>query len=241
MLLQSLQTSQKQLRPSCSCSCSCSSCSSSSLGPHGCWIPGLGEKISSFLGLQRLFLESLLGSPLPRETRLLPGGLGFPQLGQPQARWPRRTLPAAASLLNLARLFGNGSASWLAPRPTNRADQARLGCRGAQARPPGGFSNPSSFSAGSVVLVQGDDLAMSLQSMDVGSSPRSSTDSKLEAPKSSFVENPQYFCNTGGCPGRGSPRPPSSSYCFDPGSAARGPGEPQSSGPSRAPARPPPL
>ncbi|KAM6434449.1 high affinity nerve growth factor receptor [Liasis olivaceus] len=48
----------------------------------------------------------------------------------------------------------------------------------------------------SVVLAQEDDLAMSLQFMDVGGSPRSSTDSKLEALKSSFVENPQYFCNT---------------------------------------------
>ncbi|XP_034280922.1 high affinity nerve growth factor receptor isoform X1 [Pantherophis guttatus] len=48
----------------------------------------------------------------------------------------------------------------------------------------------------SVVLAQEDDLAMSLQFMDVSSSPRSSVEAKLEGLKSSFVENPQYFCNT---------------------------------------------
>ncbi|XP_032094433.1 high affinity nerve growth factor receptor-like [Thamnophis elegans] len=48
----------------------------------------------------------------------------------------------------------------------------------------------------SVVLDQEDELAMSLQFMDVSGSPRSSVEAKLEGLKSSFVENPQYFCNT---------------------------------------------
>ncbi|KAF7235546.1 High affinity nerve growth factor receptor [Varanus komodoensis] len=49
---------------------------------------------------------------------------------------------------------------------------------------------------GSAVLAQEEDLAVSLQLMNVGGSPLSSAESKLEALKTSFVENPQYFCNT---------------------------------------------
>ncbi|NXX52532.1 NTRK1 factor, partial [Scopus umbretta] len=47
----------------------------------------------------------------------------------------------------------------------------------------------------SVVLAQEDDLAMSLHFMNLGSSPLSSVESKLEGLKSNFIENPQYFCN----------------------------------------------
>ncbi|XP_071884057.1 high affinity nerve growth factor receptor isoform X1 [Anas platyrhynchos] len=47
----------------------------------------------------------------------------------------------------------------------------------------------------SAVLAQEDDLAMSLHFMNLGSSPVSSTESKLEGLKSNFIENPQYFCN----------------------------------------------
>uniref|UniRef100_A0A8C9MF98 Tyrosine-protein kinase receptor n=1 Tax=Serinus canaria TaxID=9135 RepID=A0A8C9MF98_SERCA len=45
------------------------------------------------------------------------------------------------------------------------------------------------------VLAQEDDLAMSLHFMNLGSSPLSSAESKLEGLKSNFIENPQYFCN----------------------------------------------
>ncbi|XP_063002379.1 high affinity nerve growth factor receptor [Elgaria multicarinata webbii] len=48
----------------------------------------------------------------------------------------------------------------------------------------------------SAMLAQEDDLAMSLQLMNMGSSPLSSAESKLEALKTNFIENPQYFCNT---------------------------------------------
>lgn len=54
---------------------------------------------------------------------------------------------------------------------------------------------------GSAVLAQEDDLAMSLHFMNLGSSPLSSTESKLEGLKSNFIENPQYFCNA--CKGWG--------------------------------------
>ncbi|NXX22413.1 NTRK1 factor, partial [Podargus strigoides] len=47
----------------------------------------------------------------------------------------------------------------------------------------------------SAVLAQEDDLAMSLHFMNLGSSPPSSAESKLEGPKSNFIENPQYFCD----------------------------------------------
>uniref|UniRef100_A0A8C9F4G8 Tyrosine-protein kinase receptor n=1 Tax=Pavo cristatus TaxID=9049 RepID=A0A8C9F4G8_PAVCR len=47
----------------------------------------------------------------------------------------------------------------------------------------------------SAVLAQEDDLAMSLHFMNLGSSPVSSTESKLDGLKSNFIENPQYFCN----------------------------------------------
>ncbi|XP_016159478.1 PREDICTED: high affinity nerve growth factor receptor [Ficedula albicollis] len=49
--------------------------------------------------------------------------------------------------------------------------------------------------ASSAVLAQEDDLAMSLHFMNLGSSPLSSAESKLEGLKSNFIENPQYFCN----------------------------------------------
>lgn len=63
---------------------------------------------------------------------------------------------------------------------------------------------------GSAVLAQEDDLAMSLHFMNLGSSPLSSAESKLEGLKSNFIENPQYFCDTckgwgGGRHDRGSP------------------------------------
>ncbi|NXF70566.1 NTRK1 factor, partial [Sclerurus mexicanus] len=48
----------------------------------------------------------------------------------------------------------------------------------------------------SAVLAQEDDLAMSLHFMNLGSSPLSSAESKLEGLKNNFIENPQYFCNT---------------------------------------------
>lgn len=38
---------------------------------------------------------------------------------------------------------------------------------------------------------------MSLQFMNLGSNSLSSAESKLEALKTNFIENPQYFCNTG--------------------------------------------
>ncbi|XP_063038029.1 high affinity nerve growth factor receptor-like, partial [Melospiza melodia melodia] len=47
----------------------------------------------------------------------------------------------------------------------------------------------------SAVLAREDDLAMSLHFMNLGSSPLSSAESKLEGLKSNFIENPQYFCN----------------------------------------------
>uniref|UniRef100_A0A8C8EAD0 Tyrosine-protein kinase receptor n=2 Tax=Strigidae TaxID=30459 RepID=A0A8C8EAD0_9STRI len=47
----------------------------------------------------------------------------------------------------------------------------------------------------SAVLAQEDDLAMSLHFMNLGSSPLSSAESKLEGLKSNFIENPQYFCD----------------------------------------------
>ncbi|NWQ83436.1 NTRK1 factor, partial [Columbina picui] len=47
----------------------------------------------------------------------------------------------------------------------------------------------------SAVLAQEDDLAMSLHFMNLGSSPLSSAESKLEALKTNFIENPQYFCD----------------------------------------------
>ncbi|NWX14021.1 NTRK1 factor, partial [Aegotheles bennettii] len=47
----------------------------------------------------------------------------------------------------------------------------------------------------SAVLAQEDDLAMSLHFMNLGSSPPSSAESKLEGLKSNFIENPQYFCD----------------------------------------------
>lgn len=65
---------------------------------------------------------------------------------------------------------------------------------------------------GSAVLAQEDDLAMSLHFMNLGSSPLSSAESKLEGLKSNFIENPQYFCNA--CKGWGlwSPSIPPCSY-----------------------------
>lgn len=77
------------------------------------------------------------------------------------------------------------------------------------------------------MLAQEDDLAMSLQFMDVSGSPRSSVEAKLEGLKSSFVENPQYFCNTrrsSGLAGGGG------LHCQG------GQGEPHFSGPSWSPA-----
>ncbi|NXD88779.1 NTRK1 factor, partial [Halcyon senegalensis] len=53
----------------------------------------------------------------------------------------------------------------------------------------------SSSPQGSAVLAQEDDLAMSLHFMNLGSSPLSSAESKLEGLKSNFIENPQYFCD----------------------------------------------
>uniref|UniRef100_A0A8C3ISA0 Tyrosine-protein kinase receptor n=1 Tax=Chrysemys picta bellii TaxID=8478 RepID=A0A8C3ISA0_CHRPI len=50
--------------------------------------------------------------------------------------------------------------------------------------------------AGAAVLAQDDDLAMSLHFMNLGSSPQSSAESKLEGLKTNFIENPQYFCDT---------------------------------------------
>uniref|UniRef100_A0A8C0IXS8 Tyrosine-protein kinase receptor n=1 Tax=Chelonoidis abingdonii TaxID=106734 RepID=A0A8C0IXS8_CHEAB len=46
------------------------------------------------------------------------------------------------------------------------------------------------------VLAQDDDIAMSLHFMNLGSSPQSSAESKLEGLKTNFIENPQYFCDT---------------------------------------------
>ncbi|XP_014815244.1 PREDICTED: high affinity nerve growth factor receptor-like, partial [Calidris pugnax] len=54
----------------------------------------------------------------------------------------------------------------------------------------------SGCSMGSAVLAQEDDLAMSLHFMNLGGSPLSSAESKLEGLKSNFIENPQYFCDT---------------------------------------------
>lgn len=63
----------------------------------------------------------------------------------------------------------------------------------------GGWGDPlmalSLSPKGSAVLAQEDDLAMSLHFMNLGSSPLSSAESKLEGLKSNFIENPQYFCN----------------------------------------------
>ncbi|XP_054855442.1 high affinity nerve growth factor receptor isoform X2 [Eublepharis macularius] len=47
----------------------------------------------------------------------------------------------------------------------------------------------------SAVLAQEDDLALSLQFMNLGTSPPSSAESKLDALKTNFIENPQYFCS----------------------------------------------
>ncbi|XP_067169272.1 high affinity nerve growth factor receptor [Apteryx mantelli] len=47
----------------------------------------------------------------------------------------------------------------------------------------------------SAVLAREDDLAMSLHFMNLGSSPLSSAESKLEGLKSNCIENPQYFCD----------------------------------------------
>ncbi|KAJ7307350.1 hypothetical protein JRQ81_009361 [Phrynocephalus forsythii] len=47
----------------------------------------------------------------------------------------------------------------------------------------------------SAVLGQTDDLAVSLQFMNVPSSPSSSAESKLDVMKTNVIENPQYFCN----------------------------------------------
>lgn len=73
-------------------------------------------------------------------------------------------------------------------------------------RPPPPVMSPSLSPAGSAVLAQEDDLAMSLHFMNLGSSPVSSTESKLEGLKSNFIENPQYFCNA--CKAGGDPRAP---------------------------------
>uniref|UniRef100_A0A7M4EMI0 Tyrosine-protein kinase receptor n=1 Tax=Crocodylus porosus TaxID=8502 RepID=A0A7M4EMI0_CROPO len=48
----------------------------------------------------------------------------------------------------------------------------------------------------SAVLAQEDDVAMSLHFMNLGSSPLSSAESKLDGVKASVIENPQYFCDT---------------------------------------------
>lgn len=56
------------------------------------------------------------------------------------------------------------------------------------------------------MLAQEDDLAMSLHFMNLGSSPVSSTESKLDGLKSNFIENPQYFCNA--CKAGGGQHPP---------------------------------
>ncbi|KAL8184919.1 UNVERIFIED_CONTAM: High affinity nerve growth factor receptor [Gekko kuhli] len=47
----------------------------------------------------------------------------------------------------------------------------------------------------SAVLAQEDELAMSLQFMNLGTSPLTSAESKLDALKTNFIENPQYFCS----------------------------------------------
>lgn len=53
---------------------------------------------------------------------------------------------------------------------------------------------------GSGVLAQEEELAMSLQFMNLGtSSPLPSAESKLDALKTNFIENPQYFCSTCEC------------------------------------------
>nr|XP_056709548.1 high affinity nerve growth factor receptor [Euleptes europaea] len=55
---------------------------------------------------------------------------------------------------------------------------------------------PSKFGLNrSAVLAQEEELAMSLQFMNLGSSPLSSAESKLDALKTNFIENPQYFCS----------------------------------------------
>lgn len=72
---------------------------------------------------------------------------------------------------------------------------------------------------GSAVLAQEDDLAMSLHFMNLGSSPLSSAESKLEGLKSNFIENPQYFCNA--CKGWGGDRGPRASPpCSNPARGA---------------------
>ncbi|XP_044127363.1 high affinity nerve growth factor receptor [Bufo gargarizans] len=45
------------------------------------------------------------------------------------------------------------------------------------------------------VLAQEDDLAMSLNFMNFGSSPFTSAEGKLDGSKHNFIENPQYFCD----------------------------------------------
>ncbi|XP_077174385.1 high affinity nerve growth factor receptor isoform X2 [Paroedura picta] len=47
----------------------------------------------------------------------------------------------------------------------------------------------------SAMLAQEDALAMSLQFMNLGTSPLSSAESKQESLKTNFIENPQYFCS----------------------------------------------
>ncbi|XP_069460667.1 high affinity nerve growth factor receptor isoform X2 [Ambystoma mexicanum] len=45
------------------------------------------------------------------------------------------------------------------------------------------------------VLAQEDDLAMSLHFMNLGASPLSCAEGKMEGLKTNFIENPQYFCD----------------------------------------------
>ncbi|KAJ1081327.1 hypothetical protein NDU88_001509 [Pleurodeles waltl] len=45
------------------------------------------------------------------------------------------------------------------------------------------------------VLAQEDDLAMSLHFMNLGASPLSCAEGKLDGLKTNFIENPQYFCD----------------------------------------------
>lgn len=105
------------------------------------------------------------------------------------------------SLPDPAWLFGSKAALPSVSLPLSVAPDQLSSGPGPQ--PLGSVGNPLAFPAGSGVLAQEDDLAMSLQFMDVSSSPHSSLESKLEGLKSSFVENPQYFCNTRRCSGLG--------------------------------------
>ncbi|ETE63013.1 High affinity nerve growth factor receptor, partial [Ophiophagus hannah] len=92
--------------------------------------------------------------------------------------------------------FQEGAPDWRgtqAPPRTLQAAQATDALRQALMAMVG---TASSRLPGSVVLAQEDNLALALQFMDGSSSPRSSVEAKLEGLKSSFVENPQYFCNT---------------------------------------------